>query len=135
MDTIIWTPEMSVGVKEIDDQHRQFIQIIADFYVAFDKNKLQLELEDILQKLIDYAIFHFATEEGYFDEFDYAFKDEHKQKHKELREKLSFFKKRFEKEGSDMVVEFMGFLTDWLVDHLETEDQKYVKCFHDHGLS
>jgi hemerythrin len=49
-------------------------------------------------------------------------------------EKVLIFQERFNKEGANMVVEFMDFLTDWLVDHLETEDQKYVKCFHDHGL-
>jgi len=135
METITWKPDMSVGVKEIDEQHQQFIQIISDFYVAFDANKLKEELGATLKKLIDYAVFHFDTEETYFDKFDYEFKDEHKQKHKELKERVLFFQKRFEKEGPDMVVELMEFLTDWLVNHLETEDQKYVKCFHDHGLS
>ena len=132
--TITWTQDMSVGVKEIDDQHKQFIQIISDFYDAFNKNKVQSEMEGILQKLIDYAVLHFETEEKYFDKFDFEFKDEHRQKHKELKEKVLDFQGRFKKEGTDIVEEFMDFLTDWLVDHVETEDQKYVKCFHDHGL-
>ena len=134
MKTIAWTSDMSVGVKEIDDQHKQFIQIMADFYTAFGENKAQLEMESILNRLIEYAILHFETEEKYFDKFNYEFKDEHKKEHAELEEKVLVFQERFQKEGTGIVAEFMDFLIDWLVNHLEAQDQKYVKCFHDNGL-
>ena len=135
MDGIIaWTPELSVGVAEIDEQHKKFIGIVEDFYSALDEDKVQSELEDILKKLIEYADFHFATEENYFDKFDYEFKEEHKQKHSELRKKALDFQEKFKKEGAGITLKFLAFLTEWLVDHLETEDHKYVKCFHDHGL-
>jgi len=131
---ITWTPELSVGVAEIDEQHKEFISIMADFYSALDENKVQLELEDILERLIEYADFHFTTEENYFDKFDYEFKEEHKQKHSELRKKALDFQEKFKKEGAVIALGFLAFLTEWLMDHLETEDQKYTKCFHDHGL-
>lgn len=134
LKTIAWTAEMSVGVEEIDNQHKQFIQIMSDFYDAFNKGKVKEELAAILERLIKYADFHFKTEEKYFDKFNYEFADEHKAKHRDLENKAFIFKDRFEEEGIAIVEEFMEFLTDWLVDHLETADQKYVKCFHDHGL-
>jgi len=133
-ETITWTPSMSVGVVEIDNQHKEFIKIISDFYNAFEENKLKTELENTLKKLIEYADFHFKTEEAYFDKFDYEFKDEHKKEHEKIRQKALLFLERFKEEGADIVIEFMEFITDWLVDHLEEQDQKYVKCFHDHGL-
>jgi hemerythrin-like metal-binding protein len=131
---LIWEPSMSVGVNEIDEQHKKLISIISDFYESFDKGEIQAGLEVALQKLIEYAVYHFETEEKYFDKFNYEFKDEHKQKHKNFKEKVLVFQERFKKEGTSIVLEFMDFLNDWLVDHLENEDQKYVKCFHDNGL-
>lgn len=132
--TIEWSPQMSVGVEEIDNQHKSFIQIMADFYYAFNEGMATTKLEEILNRLISYAEFHFKTEEEYFDKFNYEFKDDHKKKHQELKQKAFNFRERFDKEGPDIIPDFMDFLSDWLVTHLETEDQKYVKCFHDNGL-
>lgn len=133
-ELISWVESMSVGVAEIDEQHKKLISTIAGFYEAFDKGEIKSGLEVTLQKLIEYTVYHFETEEKYFDKFNYDFKDEHKQKHKEFKEKVLIFQERFKKEGTDIVEEFNDFLTDWLVNHLEDEDQKYVKCFHDNGL-
>lgn len=131
---IVWRPEMSVGIEEIDNQHKQFIEIISNFYQAFNNSRVEEELGGILKRLIEYAVFHFETEEQYFDKFNYELKDDHKKKHDELKVKVLNFKERFEKEGSIMIPEFTEFLIDWLVNHMEDEDQKYVKCFHEHGL-
>jgi len=131
---ITWTPDMSVGVEEIDNQHKYFIGIISDFYSALNERKIQTELGVILDKLIDYAVLHFNTEEKYFDKFNYEFKDEHKAIHQKVKQQLLDFKENFNKSGVDIVPDFMDFLTNWLVDHMESEDQKYVKCFHEHGL-
>ena len=133
---IVWTPEMSVGVEEIDNQHKQFIKLIADFHLAIGENKLEEELERIFKSLEDYTGFHFQTEENYFEKFNYEFKDEHIEKHKGFIEKVSVFEERFKKEGveTNVALDSADFLLDWLVEHIEDEDQKYVKCFHDNGL-
>lgn len=131
---ISWNSNMSVGIEEIDNQHKVFVQIISDLHSAFYDNKSKEELENILNKLIDYAKSHFETEERYFEKFNYELKEEHEQKHNELKLKTFDFKERFGREGTGIIPEFIDFLIDWLVDHMETEDQKYVKCFHDHGL-
>jgi len=39
-------------------------------------------------QLVNYGNFHFATEEKYFDEFNYEDTEEHKKRHQEFRDKL-----------------------------------------------
>lgn len=131
---IIWKEEMSVGVKEIDDQHKIFVAMISDLYSAIYKNEVEIKLKGIITKLQDYASMHFATEEKYFDKFNYEFSTEHKQKHKELTEKILTFNENFKEKSKDIAIQLADFLIDWLVDHLETDDKKYTKCFNENGL-
>jgi hemerythrin-like metal-binding protein len=134
MQKIIWTPDMSVGVEIIDYQHKQFIDIIADLHAALYEHKLPAQISVTLKKLEEYASLHFETEEGYFNKFNYEFKDEHRQEHEKFKKDLISFHERYEKEGIGIAEELVDFSIDWLVEHIEGEDQKYVKCFHDHGL-
>lgn len=132
--TIVWTEEMSVGVKEIDEQHKFFVSLISNLYNAIYENKVKDELEKIMNSLVGFADLHFATEEKYFDKFNYEFSEDHKQRHKDLTKKTLDFYKEFEAGNSDIAMRLADFLTDWLVEHLEVADKKYVNCFHEHGL-
>jgi len=131
---IDWKEEYSVGVEEIDDQHKYFISLLNDLYNAIVEGKSREELGVLFQLVSDYAERHFATEEKYFDEFNYEGAAEHKQKHQEMRDEI----KRIESTGSEREIDFYGnivyFLKDWLEEHLAQMDQKYEKCFAEHGL-
>lgn len=131
---IPWTPELSVGVEEIDHQHQIFLGILNSLYEIVYKAERKKELVNILRQIEAYAIFHFATEEKYFDKFDYELAEGHKKKHAELLESVLKFKERYVAEGEEVLAELIGFLEDWLVDHLAKEDKKYTQCFNSHGL-
>lgn len=133
-NTLIWTEEMSVGVKEIDDQHKFFVNLISNLYNAIYESKVKEELEGIINSLVSYADLHFTTEENYFDKFNYEFSLDHKKRHKDLKDKVMAFYKEFKDGDNNMAIRLADFLTDWLVEHLEVADKKYTKCFHEHGL-
>ncbi|MFA6428349.1 MAG: bacteriohemerythrin [Candidatus Buchananbacteria bacterium] len=130
---IIWQEEYSVGVKEIDQQHQHFIGILNGLYTAITEQQVTQAIEKIINDLVVYATNHFATEEKYFDLFNYEFSVEHKAEHQKLTTKVLALKKAYEA-GQEVATELLDFLEDWLVDHLSVQDKKYVKCFHDHGL-
>jgi len=130
---ILWSEKLSVGVKEIDDQHKKFIEIMNEMYAAINISDKQ-KIKELLKKLTEYAELHFATEEKYFDLFKYENSDEHKQLHKEMIVKVLEFENRYETEELNILLELLDFLENWLTDHLENQDQKYVQCFHDNGL-
>lgn len=131
---IIWDEAHSVNVKEIDDQHKYFINLLNEFYRYIAENKDRDFLGENLVKLIDYAKEHFATEEKYFDLFNYENTVEHKEEHRQLENKVADFYQEFLENKKDISVEIIDFLEDWLVDHLDTQDKKYTKCFNEHGL-
>ena len=134
---IKWEPKLSVKVKEIDEQHQNFISIMNRLGEMVNSHDLPEKMDQTLQELTEYAEKHFVTEEGYFDKFNYEGAEEHKEKHSELRSKIAgFIEKRSDpaKDVYETYLELLDFLADWLVDHLEDMDMKYVKCFNDHGL-
>jgi hemerythrin len=131
---IEWKDEYSVGIKEIDDQHRYFISLLNNLYGAIGSSKNQIELEILFQKLSDYAEIHFATEEKYFNDFNYEGAEEHKLKHQEMRDEIVRIKNQESGNNIDFYGNIVYFLKDWLEDHLEKMDQKYKDCFVRHGL-
>ena len=131
----LWKPEYKFDIKEIDAQHQYFVGLIDGLYDSILNNLTREELGKILDSLVAYAADHFKTEEKYFTEFNYEGAAEHKIKHQELTTKILDFQKKFKENKTDISIELIDFLEDWLVDHLINLDRKYVDCFHEHGLS
>jgi hemerythrin len=131
---IVWNEEYSVGVKEIDDQHKHFVMILDNLTKTFYSGGDELELEEVFKELMLYAGFHFSTEEKYFREFKYEGADEHIKEHRRIIFELEKMEKENEKDHLQRTIELVDFLEDWLVIHLSDMDKKYTKCFNDHGL-
>jgi len=131
---IQWNNSYSVNVKELDDQHKYFLSLLNRLYRYIYANKSRDELKSILTDLVSYKSNHFATEEKYFDLYDYENSVEHKKEHKKLEQQISDFQNEFLEGKKDITVELVDFLENWLIDHLDTQDKKYTKCFNEHGL-
>ena len=115
-----------IGIEIIDTQHQQLFDIMNKLYIASEEDQ---ELETIIglfEELKDYTKYHFTEEEIYFSKHP---QDEIK-RHKELHQ---FFIKKLDGSIQQCIrigalsLELLFFLNDWLVEHIQVEDQKYVK--------
>lgn len=131
---LIWDKSYSVGIQEIDSQHQQFLGIMNNLYRAAESVQPRKKIGEILTEVVSYADLHFQTEERYFDLFNYSGSAQHKELHREMKEKLLTLQKEHALGEKDVTTAFVDFLEDWLVDHLATQDQKYVQCFKEHGV-
>lgn len=129
-----WEDKYSVGVKAIDDQHKTMFETINTLVDVLASVPQKADVDNIIQRLVEYKKFHFQTEEKYFDEFNYEGSEEHKQKHREFNQNLEALVKKHGDDSISMAFELVDFLENWLLDHLMTEDQRYVECFTSHGL-
>ena len=134
MPGIDWRESMSVGVKVIDDQHKQLIDTISQLNEAIIAKKVDKELNGIFARLYDYILFHFATEEKYFDEFNYEESKEHKAAHLFFANRVIEMQDKVDHDSHALSLELIAFLEFWLVGHVMVMDQKYVECFHKNGL-
>lgn len=122
-----WKPEYSVKVEEIDKQHIRFHNMLNDFYTAFVEGKDLDVLEKTLNDIIEYAVYHFETEEKYFEKFRYKLAKEHHKIHEDMKAKLSQFMMDYKEGKADISMELLNFLINWFIEHLTIEDQKYVE--------
>jgi len=132
---ITWSDEYNLGIKIIDDQHREFVEIIDELYTSLQNVSSKPDLEKILEKLVNYKNIHFSTEEKYFKEFNYEGAVEHETQHRMFNEKITEFQKKSQEGTYNIGFDLIDYLEDWLVDHLANMDKKYVACFHEHGLT
>jgi len=132
---IQWLEEYSLGIKEIDDQHKILFDIIDELYQSILAMQSQDVLPSIIAKLVGYAEYHFATEEKYFKEFHYEGTEEHIAQHQSFIKEVNNFKEKLNDRIDNLDIEIVDFLENWIVGHLGDEDRKYIDCFLEHGLT
>lgn len=129
-----WSPELSVGLQEIDEQHKILINLINQlFNEAILKKSDRAIIDDILNGLVQYTIIHFSVEESLFRIFDYPDSESHQNQHEKLKNEVLKIQEKF-KEGTVVDVELMSFIKKWLKQHIMIEDQKYTPFFLERGF-
>lgn len=133
-----WIIDYSVYVKEIDEQHRHFLDIANSIFDLLDSEGISLD--DLLvriNKLGDYIFYHFVTEEEYFKKFNYEDTESHIKEHNFFRGKVNEFIEEFKKDNVDLkktAEEMAEFSGNWLIKHILATDKDYISCFQIHGL-
>ncbi|MGV1100183.1 bacteriohemerythrin [Thiovibrio sp. JS02] len=131
---IEWDQKFSVGIKEIDDQHKVLTEILDDLYNAMLKAKGREVAQATLDRLFTYTKTHFTTEERLFKKYCYPEEEKHKAEHEAMLKRLNKFQ-RESKDGKAISVDLMLFLKGWFIDHLQTTDHRYVEFFKQKGVS
>jgi len=130
-----WKEEYSVKVDEIDEQHKKLIGIINELHVTVSADEVNEDnLGRIFKELVDYADYHFETEEKYFEMFDYPQKEEHKLKHIKYTQKVLDWYIQYNNSKIGISLEVTDFLVNWWTNHILNIDREYSQFFNEHGL-
>lgn len=139
MQLMSWKPDYSVGVEELDNQHLTMIAIINRLYDelhdALKNGSGVKELETTVKEMIDYAEFHFSSEEGILLAHAYPEFDAHKSTHDAYRVRVREFQLRHQKGKTSMSIEVLDFLQRWWTKHILNEDKKYSTYLRLKGIS
>jgi len=132
---ISWNDGLVIGVKSIDDDHKNLLNIINEFSQAIDNNTNNEEFEKIFDELNIYVNGHLRREEALIKKSGYKDFDNHQSQHRSFANKIPEIKNRFFStndyfDKKDIVV----FLIDWLINHIINEDMKLIKHFKKSGL-
>jgi hemerythrin-like metal-binding protein len=131
----VWTDDCSVSVQEIDAQHRALFGLVANLARAVGEGKGGRILLQTFDRLADYSVEHFQTEERYMQQFSYPELGAHRAEHERFARKVGYFRRGLAIGKSCVADEVLDFLTHWLVHHIQDVDRRYVDCFRAHGLS
>lgn len=135
-DTIVWTEEMSVGCKPLDDDHKILIQALNDFIEALENDDGVFVTDGIFAVLVDYTDYHFSREEKMMEICGYEDLGPHKITHASLREQLLDCRRRYMlNPNAELDEEVKEFLSNWLQTHIMVKDMDYradiEKCGQD----
>lgn len=119
-----WNSSYSVGFNTMDQEHNRLVEIINNLYGAMRQGKGNEAIGPILDGLVEYAGTHFAHEERLMKETGYAAFDEHKREHDSLTGHVLEIQNKFHS-GAVLSLEVMGFVKDWLVNHIQGSDKRY----------
>ena len=122
---LTWTQAFSVGVDEIDRQHQELFSRINSLHSALRQGKAKIEILRLIDFLDDYAVTHFALEEGYMTALEYPSLPQHQTEHRRFKTEFTEIKTRFDA-GTllpvDMIVRCSHLLIDWFCNHIRTVD-------------
>jgi hemerythrin len=126
-----WTEDLSVGIEEIDEQHKELISRINDLVDSVHQHVCKYKIGDVIKFLEEYIFVHFGDEEGLMKKYGYPDYPSHKAQHEFFIREFAELKKELEKlEGGkrrgsyDLSVETNRIVVDWILDHIAKIDKK-----------
>ncbi|SHJ40440.1 bacteriohemerythrin [Lutispora thermophila] len=123
---IAWTPNLSVGVKEIDDQHKIWFEKANELFEAGKAQRAKEYINTMIDFLDDYTKQHFKDEEAYMEKIGYPELDAQKKAHASFIEELAKLKKEYNESGGNILVVINAnkMVINWLTNHITTMDKK-----------
>jgi len=124
MKDIAWSKILSVGVEEIDEDHRKLVGIFNELNRAVTGGESPEYLAATLEELINCTVWHFSHEERLMLKHRYEGIEEHKAAHRELIEAARELQGQLLQTGRRVADEQIVFLERWLTAHILTTDQR-----------
>jgi len=129
-----WKPEFSVGVQEIDQQHKKLVSLIGELHSAMKSGRGATVLNKILGDLVTYTRVHFDSEEKLMAMHGYPDLQAHKQEHADLTNKVEDFLGKVHSGAVSVTPEVLTFLKEWLVHHILHTDKNYGPFLNAKGV-
>ena len=118
-----WTPDLSVGVKAIEDQHKELIRRMNIFFASMEGDDRKKVL-DMLGFLGEYVVSHFRDEEALQVKHNYPGYLEHRRIHQDFVRDVQKLTADIEKSYTVATKSLVGMtLTRWLTLHIRKEDK------------
>lgn len=119
-----WTEDLSVGVRQIDEQHRTLFQAVDRLFEAMRAGRGREHVEQTLQFLQGYVATHFDTEEQHMAAHDYPGLADHRAHHQAFVQDFLALRADFQQHGpsASLTIAVQRRLCDWLRNHISSDD-------------
>ena len=119
-----WKEEFSVGIPEIDAQHRTLTECITLIKEGMTGYAPWSFVDLALVRLADFARIHFAVEESLMRIHRYPELERHVREHRQFADRLEKLQEMSPR--VDASTETIVFLQEWLHGHIMTSDRHYA---------
>ena len=135
MMQIEWDDSLSIGIEEIDQQHKMLIEKLKNLSDAVEHQQGETEIFKMFEFMNEYTDFHFSAEEDSMRKANYPGLEHQIGQHAEFKESLKRLVEDFEEEGitRSLTTSVNTFLINWLVNHIKGVDVKFATFLKDNG--
>ena len=134
LDPLELTAALTVGVRQIDDQHRELFGHINGLFTALRGGSDMPDLVRLFEYLEQYTHFHFGDEESYMDQRRLFVRDavqykEHMAQHQAFMRDMKAFREDFElmRKPEILINEFAPWIRNWYLNHIARLDSELAK--------
>lgn len=125
MPIMLWDKSLDVGVPAMNHGHEEILAAMNRIYDADAQGVHGPAINDMVARLGEVCIGHFADEERFMERIGYPDLDRHKQLHARLLEQFAKHAADIKAEHGRPSAEFFNFLKFWLTSHIKGIDMKY----------
>lgn len=126
---IEWSERYAVGIRAIDGQHREMLELVNRLIEGLHAGREQGELVETLRQLVRATEHNIATEEQLMREYGLE-PERHRAEHHRLLESVRSFHRRLE---PGAIAENSRFLREWLIGHIEQDDRPFAAQLRERG--
>ena len=124
MKNIRWDDSLSVGVEEIDEDHRRLVDLFNLLSEAVGAEESAEYIDALLVELISCTEWHFHHEERLMIRYGYDGMEDHKDEHIDLIDNVRDLQRRFYESRQTLTTDNIEFLADWLTGHIVGVDMR-----------
>ncbi len=132
-ELISWDNQFAIGIKSIDEQHKQIVQLLNVVYANFKQGKAKAEIKASLTEFINVITTYLQQQETYYKQFSYAKADECATEHKLFLQKINQFNKDYSANKIKFLDDIIEDIKQWIFVNVVTNTD-YVKLFKQNGL-
>jgi len=131
MPRLEYDRSMSVGIPEIDEQHREWISLVNYLNDSIHDGRANEALRTTLNETLAYTVQHFMTEERLMRRYKYPYLDVHTKEHAMFIDRVHGYVDAYIKGVPVLAMDVAEFMKKWIWNHTTTTDQGYAKYIAD----
>ncbi|MCC7045484.1 MAG: hemerythrin family protein [Alphaproteobacteria bacterium] len=125
MALLEWRQQFTIGVAEVDYEHRELIKLINHLHQTMVEGSPEPRIASFLAEIHEAIAAHFALEEKIMRDSRYQLYDEHKEDHEALLDEIREIMEGFDSgDYAAGKADLGGTLSAWFGRHFQTHDAR-----------
>ncbi len=124
MDQFVWKEIFSIGIDEIDSQHKTLLKCLNECLQKTELTGDEADIHDLLTQLKTYVVIHFQTEEKLMKSVNYPEFEWHRKQHRLLTEQAEQLEKEVHSGKKHVIASLTALLRDWYIQHILEHDKR-----------
>jgi len=134
MSLVTWDQSYSVSVRKLDEQHQKLFALLNALHDAMRQGKGQAIVQDTLRQLATYTVTHFRAEEELMRRANYPGLAPHQVEHQRFVARVNQLTQDLQTGRNVSSIEVVGFIKDWLSEHIRRTDRSYSAHLNAQGV-